>query len=746
MVKVRENYARAENGQVDLAEWAEHINAQHPLENPQELIRACERSLAIDEKAVREDREWAPGASSFQTGLEMAQILTELRLDQETLMAAVLYRAVREERMTLAEVEEQFGSDVSRLIEGVLQMAVISTLHRPLKGNVLGQNQGQLDNVRRMLVTMVDDVRVALIKLAERTCAIRAVKDAPPEKRLRVAREVFEIYAPLAHRLGIGHIKWELEDLSFRYLHESAYKKIAKLLDEKRLDRDAFVKRVAGTLREELAESDIEADVDGRAKHIYSIWRKMRRKGIEFSQVYDIRAVRVLVPEIRDCYAAIGVVHALWHHIPHEFDDYIANPKENGYQSLHTAVVGPDGKTMEVQIRTHQMHDDAELGVCAHWRYKGTDASKSETGYEAKINWLRQVIEWQEELGDVSELVEQLRRDVHSDRVYVFTPEGHVVDMPQGATPVDFAYKVHTEVGHACRGAKVNGRIVPLTYQLKTGDQVTVLRANEASPSRDWLNPGLGYIQTSRARAKVTHWFKMQDREQNIADGRAVIEDELGRLSLRDLRPDELAGKVNYQSADDMFAAVGAGDLKPAQVVRAAQRVIEPKEQQLDLQLPKRRVGAYSGDSDIYIEGVGDLKTQIARCCSPVPGDPIAGYITLGRGVSIHRQDCMNLLQLQGSEASRVIQVEWGERPASAYPVDVEVQAYDRAGLLRDITSILANRKINVLSMNTRSNTNDHSATIALTLEIADIDQLSRLLAAIRQLPNVLEVRRLRAN
>jgi len=746
MVKVRENYARAENGEVDLAEWAEHINAQFPLEDPRELIRACERSLAIDEKAVREDREWAPGASSFQTGLEMAQILTELRLDQETLIAAVLYRAVREERMTLGEVEAEFGSGVSALIEGVLQMAVISTLHRPLKGNVLGQNQGQLDNVRRMLVTMVDDVRVALIKLAERTCAIRAVKDAPPEKRLRVAREVFDIYAPLAHRLGIGHIKWELEDLSFRYLHESAYKKIAKLLDEKRLDRDAFVKRVAGTLREELSRAGIEADVDGRAKHIYSIWRKMRRKGIDFSQVYDIRAVRVLVPEVRDCYAAVGVVHGLWRHIPHEFDDYIANPKENGYQSLHTAVVGPDGKTMEVQIRTHQMHDDAELGVCAHWRYKGMDASKSEAGYEAKISWLRQVIEWQEELGDVSGLVEQLRRDVHSHRVYVFTPEGHVVDMPSGATPVDFAYKVHTEVGHACRGAKVNGRIVPLTYQLRTGDQVTVLTASEASPSRDWLNPGLGYIQTSRARAKVTHWFKMQDREQNIADGRAVIEDELGRLSLRDLASDELARKVNYHSASDMFAAVGAGDLKPAQVVKAAQQLIEPREKQLDLQLPQRRVGAYSGDSDIFIEGVGNLKTQIARCCAPVPGDPIAGYITQGRGVTIHRQDCMNLLQLQESERSRVIQVAWGECPDSHYPVDVEVQAYDRAGLLRDITSILANRRINVLSMNTRSNTSEHSATIALTVEISDIDQLSRLLATIRQLPNVLEAKRVRAN
>jgi len=745
MVKVRESYAATEDGRIDVAAWVDYIGSQQPLEDPGQLIRACERSLAIDQKAAHEDRLWAPGASSFETGLEMAQILTELRLDQETLVAAVLYRAVREERMLLSEVEAEFGSGVSGLIDGVLRMASISTLHTPLKGNVLGQSQGQLDNVRRMLVTMVDDVRVALIKLAERTCAIRAVKDAPPEKRLRVDREVFDIYAPLAHRLGIGHIKWELEDLSFRYLHESAYKKIAKLLDEKRLARDAYVKRVATTLQQELGNAGIKADVAGRAKHIYSIWRKMRRKGIDFSEVYDIRALRVLVPEVRDCYAAIGVVHGLWRHIPHEFDDYIANPKENGYQSLHTAVVGPEGKTMEVQIRTHSMHEDAELGVCAHWRYKGMDTSNSEAGYEAKINWLRQVIEWQEELGDVSGLVDQLRSDVGSERIYVFTPEGHVVDMPRGATPVDFAYKVHTEVGHKCRGAKVNGRIVPLTYQLRTGDQVNVLTTTRAAPSRDWLNPGLGYIQTSRARAKVTHWFKMQDREQNIADGRLVLEDELGRLSLRDLNLDDLARKVNYQSADDMFAAVGAGDLKPVQVVNVAQQILEPRDRQLDLRLPRLRGRSENrGDPDVRIQGVGNLKTQIARCCSPVPGDPIVGYITVGRGVSIHRDDCMNLLQLREQEANRIIEVDWGEDAETRYPVDIEIEAYDREGLLRDITSVLASRKTNVLSMQTQSDVDSHTATIALTVEISNIEQLSQLLAKIRQLSNVMDVHRRR--
>ena len=745
MVKVRENYGSRDDGSVDVAAWVDHIGSQQPLEDPQQLIRATQRSLEIDRRAMHEDRLWAPGSSSFETGLEMAQILTELRLDQETLVAAVLYRAVREQRMTLGEVESEFNASVARLIQGVLRMAAISTRQSPLKGNVLGQSQGQLDNVRRMLVTMVDDVRVALIKLAERTCAIRAVRDAPEEKRLRVAREVFDVYAPLAHRLGIGHIKWELEDLSFRYLHESAYKKIANLLDEKRRDRDAFVQRAADTLRDELASAGITADVAGRAKHIYSIWRKMRRKGIDFSEVYDIRALRVLVPEVRDCYAAIGVVHGLWRHIPNEFDDYIANPKENGYQSLHTAIVGPDGKTMEVQIRTHEMHEDAELGVCAHWRYKGTDASKSEAGYEAKISWLRQIIEWQEDVGDISGLMEQLRGSVENERIYVFTPEGHVVDMPRGATPVDFAYRIHTEVGHACRGAKVNGRIVPLTQQLSTGDQVAILTARESAPSRDWLNPALGYIQTSRARAKVTHWFKTQDREQNVADGRLVLEDELGRLSLRDLDLDELARKVNYRRADDLFAAVGAGDMKPSQVVNAAYRLQEPHERQLDFKFSRMKTRpSRDRDPDIRIQGVGNLKTSIARCCAPVPGDLIVGYITVGRGVTIHRDDCMNLLQLREHESNRIIEVDWGEEAESGYPVDIVVEAHDRAGLLNDVTGVLASYRINVLSLRTDSDVQTHSASIYLTVEISNVDQLSRLLARVRQLSNVMDARRKR--
>ncbi len=746
MVKVREDYAMTGDGQVDIEVWVKQIASLTYLDDVEQLRRACEKAAEIDLQAFREDRLWASGSSSFRIGIEMAQVLAELRLDQASLVAAILYRAVREERVALEVIRKEFGDEVAGLINGVQQMAAISSIHHPLKGNVLGQSEGQLDNVRKMLVTMIDDVRVALIKLAERTCAIRGVKNAPEEKRMRVAREVFDIYAPLAHRLGIGYIKWELEDLSFRYLHETAYKKIAKLLDEKRLDRDGYIRRVITTLQAELKASGIEATLSGRAKHIYSIWRKMRKKGIDFSQVYDIRAVRILVPEVRDCYAALGIVHTLWRHIPNEFDDYVANPKENGYQSLHTAVIGPDGKVMEVQIRTHAMHEDAELGVCAHWLYKGTDRSNKSSGYDAKINWLRQVLEWQEELGDLSGLADHLKSDIVSDRIYIFTPEGHVVDLPQGATPVDFAYRVHTEVGHACRGARVNSRIVPLTYPLKTGEQVFVLTSrNNAAPSRDWLNPSLGYIQTSRARAKVTHWFKQQNRERNVTDGRAIIEDEFRRLSLHDVDLGELAVKVNYHSAEDMFAAIGAGDLRPAHVANVAQQMLEPKSEQLDLKLAAQRRKPYDTDSDIHIVGVGKLKTQVAKCCKPLPGDAIGGYITVGRGVTVHRKDCLTFLNLQEFEPNRIIEVSWGGQQASVYPVDIEIEAYDRSGLLRDITQVLSSSKSDVLSLHTVTNRDDNTATMIVTVEILSLEQLARLLAQIRNLPNIIDVRRKRS-
>jgi len=636
---------------------------------------------------------------------------------------------------------------VAKLIEGVLRMAAISASLNPRESLVLG-SQTQVENLRKMLVAMVDDVRVALIKLAERTCAIRAVKNADDDKRHRVAREVFDIYAPLAHRLGIGHIKWELEDLSFRYLEPEQYKQIAQLLHERRLDREQYIDNVVQQLRDELTAAGIQPEIDGRAKHIYSIWRKMQKKGLQFSQIYDVRAVRVLVPEVRDCYTALGIVHTLWRHIPKEFDDYIANPKENGYRSLHTAVLGPEGKVLEVQIRTLAMHEEAELGVCAHWRYKGTDVNSSSDHYEEKIAWLRQVLEWHEELGDIGGLADQLRVDIEPDRVYVFTPDGHAIDLPKGATPLDFAYRVHTEIGHNCRGAKVNGRIVPLNYSLQTGEQVEIITSKQGSPSRDWLNPNLGYITTSRSRAKIVHWFKLQARDQNVAAGKALLERELGRLDLPPVDFDKVAEKANLKNAEDMFAALGAGDLRLAHLVNLAQQLVEPERGYDQLELIPRRSAPYKPGKrgDVQIQGVGNLLTQMAGCCQPLPGDPIVGYITLGRGVSIHRQDCPSVLQLSGREPERIIQVSWGPVPEKTYPVEIFIRAYDRAGLLRDISQMLLNERINVLSMNTRSNKEDSTAQMLLTIEIPGLNALGRLLSRISQLPNIIEAKRQRAS
>ncbi|WP_219861061.1 GTP diphosphokinase [Vreelandella piezotolerans] len=745
MVKVREDQPLTESGKVDIQQWLTRLQEDVRLREPERLLEACELAEQLEREAPRTHRVWLSPGSSFRMGLEMADILADLKLDQATLEAAVLYRAVREGLLSLEGVSKRFGEEVAKLIDGVLQMAAISY---PLAPNHGMSQHNQQENLRKMLVNMVGDVRVALIKIAERTCALRQVKDAPRDKCLQVAREVADIYAPLAHRLGIGQIKWELEDLSFRYLHEEDYKAIAKLLAEKRLDRDRYIHDVVETLKGLMEAQHIHRyDVSGRAKHIYSIWRKMKRKRIDFSQVHDVRAVRILVPEVTDCYTVLGIVHSRWHHVPNEFDDYIANPKKNGYQSLHTAVMGPDNKVLEIQIRTFSMHDEAELGVCAHWRYKGHDTNAKSRSYEDKIAWLRQVLEWQDEVGGFGYLREGLSSDVAPDRIYVFTPDGHVIDLPRIATPIDFAYRVHTEIGHLCRGAKVNGRIVPLTYKLKTGQQIEILTATKGGPSRDWLNPSLGYVRTSRARAKIQAWFKHQARDQNLDEGRTLFEREMRRLDVEGLDLAKLAKAVNYQNADDMYAALGAGDLRIGQVLHQAQQLFgeTDDQEQLDRLLAKpRRQPSKATQSDITVLGVGNLKTSMANCCRPVPGEPIVGFITQGRGVTVHRQDCPNILQLRMEEPQRIIEVEWGERAHTRYPVTIEIQAWDRSGLLRDVTGLLGNEKVNVLAVNTLTDTDEGIARLRITLEVDGLESLGRLFSRIQQLPNVTEVRRLR--
>jgi GTP pyrophosphokinase len=739
VVQVREQLYLDASGEIDLDRWLAQLPVSLDPEEAEPVLAAVRLARSARDEPGQDAGDWAIDGNCFLAGLETAQILADLHVGPDCLAAGILYRAVREQRIAIADLEAVFSEETVRLLHGVLRMAAISALNTPSEAPVLGQAHGQKDNIRKMLIAMVDDVRVALIKLAERTCAIRAVKN-DSQRRQQVAQEVFDVYAPLAHRLGIGHLKWELEDLSFRYLYPEAYRKIARLLDGKRLERDRFINRVRDELGVVLRKAGLSFEVSGRAKHIYSIWRKMQRKGIGFSQVYDIRAVRILVPEIKDCYATLGLVHGLWRNIPHEFDDYVANPKENGYRSLHTAVIGPEGKILEVQIRTQQMHEEAELGVCAHWRYKGSDAQGGMAStYEEKIAWLRQVLDWHEETGDSGAVAEQFSFDVAQDRVYAFTPKGDVVNLANGATPLDFAYHVHTEVGHRCRGAKVNGSIVPLTYTLQTGDRVEVMTSKQGLPKRDWLQPGLGYLKTSRARAKVQHWFKTQARDENIDAGRHLLEREFRRLALTSVDYKRVAAKVQMPTVEDMYAAVGSGEMSSSQVLNAAQGLVGARPEP---QLRLARSGGTAYRSQVQVQGVGNLLTHMAGCCKPLPGDGITGFITQGRGVSVHRADCARLIKLQEASPERIIDVEWGTEPQARYDVDLAIEAWDRQGLLRDITELFANARVNVLAINTQSNKKSNTATMRVRVEVPNLGSLSKLLERINRLKNVISAMR----
>ncbi len=713
--------------------WLATVSAGMPAEQADLVRRALARALPAHAGQQR-----ASGEPYVRHSMAVAEILAALHMDAETLAAAILHDVLEDTAITFAELEREFGPVVARLVDGVTKMGLIDEVRGAAATG--RRDRDQAESLRKMLLAMADDVRVVLIKLADRLHNMRTLGHLPAEKRRRIAAETLEIYAPLANRLGIWQLKWELEDLAFRYLNPDTYREIARLLDESRADRERYIERQVARIRTALVQAGIRAEVRGRPKHIYSIWRKMQRKRVEFHQVFDVRAIRVLVDEVADCYAALGVVHGLWHHIPREFDDYIANPKENLYRSLHTAVVGPGGKVLEVQIRTHEMHRQAELGVAAHWTYKeGVD---SDAAMARRIAWLRQLFEWKEENPEAGDFIDRFKSEIFEDRVYVLTPQGRVISMSVGATPLDFAYHVHTDIGHRCRGAKVDGRIVPLTYELRSGEQVEVLTTRQGGPSRDWLNPHLGYLKTSRARAKVRHWFKQQDRDKNIAAGRGVVDRELHRVGLSGVGLERLARHLHYPGIDDFLAAVGAGDLNPSQIAAAAQALAAPAP---SLPGPPRaapEVRETDARGAVVIEGVGDLLTHIARCCRPVPGDEIIGFITRGRGVTVHRRDCPNILRLPDDKRERLIEVAWGAGGGARYPVEVAIDAYDRPGLLRDITTILAGEGINVLAANTLTDRADRRARMTLTLEISDIGQLSRALNRIGQLRNVLEAHR----
>jgi GTP pyrophosphokinase len=670
--------------------------------------------------------------------LHTALILADLRLDAAAIAAALLHDVPEDTGVTLDEVRREFGDEIALLVDGVTKLSRLERQSRDdgrRAASPRTDDEAAAETVRKMFLAMAEDLRVVLIKLADRLHNMRTLDSLPPLRRQAIAQETMEIYAPLAGRLGIWQIKWQLEDLAFRHLEPERYREIAALLQNRRAERERYIARVTTILRDELAKAGIRAEVMGRPKHIYSIARKMQRRGVDFHQIYDLLAVRVLVDEVADCYHALGVVHTLWRPIPGQFDDYIAMPKESMYQSLHTTVIGPEGQRVEIQIRTHEMHRTAEYGVAAHWRYK--EGSRRNTRFEERIAWLRQLIEWQKELAGAREFVESLKTDIFRDQVFVFTPKGEVKELPAGATPLDFAYRIHTDVGHRCVGAKVNGRLVPLDTPLKTGDIVEIITAKgEKGPSRDWLNPSLGYVKTANARDKIRQWFRRQQREENIVRGRELLERELLRLGLHEERAEDIAKLFKLEKVEDLYLALGCGDLSTHQI---AQRLALRPEPEPAAGLPSAPTPQPASVSGITVMGVGDMLTRLARCCNPVPGDEIVGYITRGRGVTVHHARCASV-QAE-DERERLVPVEWGRSTEQVYPVTLRLEALDRVGLLRDVAAVVAEERLSMSAVNTQV-LPDNTAIITVSIAVPGIERLSRLISRLEGIKNVYSVTR----
>ncbi len=674
-------------------------------------------------------------------GIEMAEILYGLNMDDDSLVAAMLFPLVKGNIIDLVQVKEDFSNQVKNLVKGVLEMENI----RQLSSN--SASDLQIDNIRRMLLAMVDDFRCVVIKLAERITYLRTKNRYSEEDIVLAAKECSHVYAPLANRLGIGQLKWELEDYCFRALHPQCYRQIAKFdLGERRVDREKYIANFVADLTASLKEELDEVQVYGRPKHIYSIWKKMQKKNLRFDQLFDIRAVRVIVPKLEDCYTALSIIHTQYKHLPEHFDDYIAQPKPNGYQSIHTVVLGKSDKPIEVQIRTQKMHDDAELGVAAHWKYKeGATAGRS--GYEEKIVWLRKLLAWQNDIADSGDVLDEMRSQVFDDRVYVFTPRGEVIDLPKDATPLDFAYAIHSEIGHRCIGAKVAGKIVPFTYNLKMGDQVEIITQKQPNPSRDWLNPNTGFVNTSKARSKIIAWFKKLDREKNIPIGREALEAEMTKLGLTHKQIETYAlPRYNLKQMDDLYAGIGGGDIKLNQLSHYLQsRLIKPTAEQEDeavLKQLNKNSHQKAQNGQVIIEGVGNLMHSIARCCQPIPGDPIVGYITQGRGISIHKADCEQLFELQSLNPARVVEAQWGSYAGEGLSLTIRIIANDRNGLLRDVSAIMANEKVNVLSVASRIDAKRSLAIINMEIQMNNVAMLNKILARITLLDDVIEARR----
>lgn len=713
---------------MDFPELVTKIQSYNPTANIERIQRAYDLAFRAHDGTMR-----STGDPYITHCVEVANILADLYLDEDTLVAALLHDVPEDTNVPLETIQKEFGDKVAELVDGVTK----------LSGLRLGMEQTQAESLRKMFMAMAEEIRVVIIKLADRLHNMRTLFARPPDKQRKIARETMEIYAPLANRLGMYNIRRELEDLSLKYIEPDEYHKIETLLADDKDDKQAYIQQTITILKDRLAQENIHPiEISGRPKHIYSIYSKMQRKARDFDQIYDIRAIRVIVDSVRDCYIVLGIVHSLWTPIPGEFDDYIAKPKENLYQSLHTAVIGPAGKPVEIQIRTAEMHQIAEFGIAAHWRYKESN-SKRDAALESKINWLRQLMEWRQDIADARVFVDSLKTDIFQDQVYVFTPKGDIIELAAGATPIDFAYYVHTEIGHRCRGAKVNGRIVPLDYRLKTGDRVEILTAKKGGPSRDWLNPGLNLVRTARTKEKIRHYFKHQAREQAINEGRAVLEKEFHRLGIDQRNFDELAKMFGYKSVDDMLEAIGHEDLSiqtiSVKLLEAERAKAEPEESTAPAPTPRLVETAAT------IKGVDNLLVRVGNCCNPLPGDPVVGYITRGRGITIHRRDCRNILNID-EERDRLIAIEWRAIEKQTYPVLIQVRAFDRSGLVHDISGVVAAEGVNMASTTATTGRKDHIATITATLEIANADQLARILDKLDRLQNVIEVRRVTAN
>lgn len=715
----------------DVIRWVEGLPSEFDAEDRKFLEKAGGLAFAFDT-----GRHTLGGETQLRHAFSVAEILADMGMDRETVAAAMLLGSLGDDSARLARLGGELGANTARMVDDLTRIGALTDLSSEVSP---GDEEEHAENLRRLLLGIAEDVRVILVVVGQQLQFMRSARELSIELRQRLAEETRDIYAPLANRLGIWQVKWELEDLVLRFLHPDDYKRIASQLDGRRTDREAFIRQVIELLREKFRAVGIEAEISGRPKHIYSIWRKMQRKSVDIEEIFDLRAVRVLVDDVAQCYAALGVVHGLWKHIPGEFDDYIATPKANLYQSIHTAVIGPEEKTLEIQIRTRDMHHHAELGVAAHWRYK--EKTKHDADFERRIVGMRHWLE-RKDLGEAGgEMADLPDTELEATRIYVLTPQGKVVELPKGATPLDFAYAIHTDIGHQCRGARVDGHIVQLNRRLRSGETVEILTAKKGTPSRDWLNPHLGYLQSSRARNRVKQWFKQLDHAHHVELGRAALEREMVRLSVSE-RPDleTVAAKYNLHHGEDVYAAIGRGDLSPIQVAglgRRAREAVLPRVQTV-------QPSAAPVKGEVVVAGVDDLLTVMARCCKPVPYDPIIGFVTRGRGVTVHRRDCANIRALDEENRQRLVEVHWSDRQSqTAYAVDFLVIAGDRKGLLRDISSVLTNEDIDVIGVNTSSDRKTDIASMRFTVEVRDMEQLSRLLSKVEQLPDVNLVKRI---